>query len=181
MAFTKIVKSRLGLANIHEPNVTMGAYLADGKLHKARSVAFRINRALLNVLGWTEDRFYIGVLEGTDSDKGFLQLVLDEKGYVAARLTRGGETNQGVAISVTIERFNHYVLNECPVPSQPISFIVEGNALIIECPDWLRFNPLSVPEPEPVQQKEEKPARNPPREVVVDMSGQRRPIGKRRV
>lgn len=155
MPFVRIEKSRHGgLSSYTQPVVVMGAYLADGKAHKSRSVTFRMTRPLLDQLGWTLDdhgRIGVAVHEGTGADQGYIQLVQDEeRGY---RGSQGGSTNaedrvnQGVSISVTIERFRHYVLNECPVPSHQVNFIIDGNALIVECPDWLRYNTQSAPPP----------------------------------
>src|SRR5580765_2060661 len=153
MPFVKVVKARIGTPTGGEPVVTMGAYLADGAVHKARSVAFRMTYPLIVQLGWPlkEGRIGLGVLEGTGSDQGYLQLVVDEQhGYRASQGTREreGHTYYGLAISLTTERFRHYVLNECPVSSAPVNHIVDGDTLIIECPDWFRFNPQSVPQPQ---------------------------------
>lgn len=148
MAFVKIDKAMRASAIDDMPVVTMGAYLADGKAHKGKSITFRITRALISQLGWeiVGDKLRIGVFEGTDKDVGFLQLMPDQHGYVASC---EAETKQGASISVTYDRFKHYVLNESPVPSHNVNHIVNGNALVVECPDWLRFNPQSVPKPEP--------------------------------
>lgn len=163
MPFVRIEKSRHGgLSSYTQPVVVMGAYLADGKAHKGRSVTFRMTRPLIDQLGWIlneEGRIGVSVHEGTGTDQGYVQLVQDEQhGY---RGSQGGgnsddKANQGISISVTIERFRHYVLNECPVSSHQVNFIVDGNALIVECPDWLRYNPQSVPEPQPVVVEEPK-------------------------
>ncbi len=157
MAFVKVDKRSYYAGD--SPNITMGAYLADGKAHKAKSVAFRISYALLQQLDWPAEgsRYKIGVFEGTGKDAGFVQLMPDEAGYVATYKEHDG-SRQGVSINVTIERFKHYALNECPVPSAPANHIVEGSTLIVECPDWLRFNPQSVTEPEP--ELEQKPKQN---------------------
>jgi hypothetical protein len=151
MPFVKIEKARIGLGSLNiEPIITMGAYLADGKKHKLRSIAFRITYPLIVQLGWTikDHKLSIGINEGTGTDKGFLQLVEDELGYRGAQGHRSNKSDSfmGISVSITIERFQHYVLNECPVSAKPANHIVDGNALIVECPDWLRFNPLSVPE-----------------------------------
>jgi hypothetical protein len=132
----------------------MGTYLADGKIHKGKSVAFRISRTLVNELGWKEDedgRIRIGIFEGTDKDVGFLQLALDPRGYAGGSKGKEGH-EQGISISVSVDRFKHYVLNECPMPAAQVTHIVDGDTLVVECPDWLRFNPQSVaqsgPKPE---------------------------------
>jgi hypothetical protein len=148
MAFTRVEKLRTGLAGTTTPQVTMGAYLADGKKHKSKQISFRISRTLISQLGWeAEDgKLYIAINEGSGSDKGFLQLVPDKEGR---RVSIEADTNQGIALNTVIESYKHYVLNDCPVPTHVVNHVVDGNALIIECPDWLRYNPLSEPQPEP--------------------------------
>jgi hypothetical protein len=148
MAFVRVEKMRVGGNMPTDPQVTMGAYLADGKKHRSKQVGFRISRPLINQLGWKpeNDKLHIAINEGSGDDAGFLQLVPDPKGR---RTTIEPDTNQGIAINATADAFRHYVLNECPVSTTVVTHIVDGNALIIECPDWLRFNPLSVPQPEP--------------------------------
>lgn len=151
MAFTRVEKLRPGGWTLIEPQVTMGAYLADGKKHKSKQVSFRLSRALIAQLGWApeERKLFIAINEGSGSDKGFLQLVPDPKGR---RTTLEEASNQGVTLNSIVESFKHYVLNECPVATHVVNHIVDGNALIIECPDWLRYNPLSEPQPEPKPQ-----------------------------
>lgn len=161
MAFVKVTKSRIG-AGIHQsqPMISMGAYLADGKVHKSRSVAFRITYALIEQLGWplAEGKIGVSVLEGTGVDQGYVQLVHDDAfGYRGSQgSTDRDREHQGVSISLTAERFKHYVLNECPVVAGVVNHIVDGNVLIVECPDWLRYNPSSVPQEEKVPVQETK-------------------------
>ena len=147
MAFVKVEKLRTGGRGTLAPTVTMGAYLADGDRHKSKHVIFRLSRSLLTQLGWefTDRTINFTVNEGTDDDKGYLQIVPSEYGR---RSTVGTGEHAGLSISVAIEGFKHYVLNECPVSAAPVVYLIDDKALIIECPDWLRFNPQSVPEPE---------------------------------
>ena len=160
MAFVKVDKARR-IRGMGAPVITMGSYLADGKLHKSKSVAFRISAALVEQIGWKADdgRIRLSVFEGTDKDKGFLQLMPTEDGYAGTFRNK----SQGVSINVTIERFKHYVLNECPTSAQPVDHIIDGEALVVECPDWLRFNPQTVPEPEPAPVTELHTRRGPGR------------------
>lgn len=152
MAFIKIDKSRSTIDS-GTPLVSMGAYLADGKVHQSKSIAFRVTRKLIDDLGWkiVDNKLRIAVHEGTDTDKGFLQLVPDEKGYSGSSGSKDEEGQQGISISVSVVRFKHYVLNECPVASHVVNHIVDNGSLIIECPDWFRYNLLSEPQPEPKQ------------------------------
>ncbi len=173
MPFVKVHKARMGTPTGNEPVVTMGAYLADGTVHKGRSVAFRMTYPLVLQLGWPlkDGKIGLGVLEGTGSDQGYLQIVVDEQnGYRASQGSkdREGHTYYGLAISLTTERFKHYILNECPVTSSAVNHIVDGDTLIIECPDWFRFNPQSVSEPELKLPKVEELKRPLPRANSVD-------------
>jgi hypothetical protein len=111
---------------------------------------FRFSPNILAQLGWATDPVtLVIVLEGTGSDVGFLQIVADPRGYaVTGSKTKAGQSRN---ITVGVDRFNHYVLNEPgPIPTAPVSFVLENGYMLIECPDWLKFNPLSVPQPEPV-------------------------------
>jgi hypothetical protein len=108
-------------------------------------------------LGWDKEGTTAVVLEGTDTDVGFLQITPDPAGYsVTGKSTKSAQSR---GITVAIDRFQHYILNEAPVPTMPVQFMVEGDTLIVECPDWLRFNPLSVPQPEPVADPPPQPTR----------------------
>lgn len=151
MAFVKIDKSHRSGIGENNASVSMSAYLADGKMHKSKSVSFRISYALFLQLGWeaVDRRLRIGVFEGTDKDAGLLQLMPDPRGYASSISLNslGEESRQGVAISVTIERFRHYVLNDCPVSSTLVEHVIDDGALVIQCPDWLRFNPQSISKP----------------------------------
>lgn len=145
MAFVKIERSRSGPIGVgRTPCVTMGSYLADGKRHKSKSVSFRISRALIDIIGWpiVDHTLFLSIHEGTDADKGFLQIVPDPQG----RRTTQPTASQGFALAMIIDNFKHYVLNECPVSSTIVPHMIDDNALIVECPDWLRYNPQSVPE-----------------------------------
>jgi hypothetical protein len=146
MAFVRV-------AAIHRPRsvvdevVTMGLYLADGKKVQRKSIAFRFSRALLDKLGWAVDKStVVGVFEGIGEDIGFWQIAPDTSGYVVATKGRDSKKpNQGAAFMLNTINLQHYVLNEPgPVSAKVVQHIVEGNILIIECPDWLRFNPQSI-------------------------------------
>lgn len=147
MAFVKVEKRHTGGYNNTVAMVTMGAYLADGKVHKSRSINFRLTHLLVQQLGWevVDRKLNVAIHEGIDADKGFLQIVLDPNGRRISQTVEG----QGFSLSAIVESFKHYVLNECPMPSAPVSHVIDNGALIIECPDWLRYNPESVPQEAP--------------------------------
>ena len=154
MAFVKLDKSNRGPVFTLEERVTMAAHLGDGGPHKSKSISFRISYPLRMRLGWepVDRRIAIGVYEGTGTDRGFFQLIAEPDGYVATINSSKNKTNRqathGVSLQVTTLRMKHYVLNECPVTAHVVSHVVDGSTLIVEAPDWLRFNPLSVSEDE---------------------------------
>ena len=128
----------------------MGTYLADGKAHKTKSVNLRFTAALIKQLGWElrDNAMCIVINEGVGADKGLLQIACDWD-HPQKRKSTKGEGKQGFAISLGMESFKHYVLNECPMPTRQVSHVIDEGTIIIECPDWLRYNPQSVAEPEP--------------------------------
>ena len=148
MAFVRVEKLRRGIGSMLLPIITLGAYLADGKVHKTKSIGMRFSDPLIQQLGWKLDErsMYININEGIDDDQGYLQIVQTTEDIHARRITRsekGG--HHGIALNMGADALKHYVLNECPVPAAPATHMIDGNALLIECPDWLRYNPESVP------------------------------------
>lgn len=171
MAFVKIAKQRPGFSGVSVNAVTMGTYLADGKKHKTKSVMFRITYGLIDQLGWKYDEegsLYLMVHEGNGPDAGFLQIVQVEQSITARKISKGKEGhNQGVSLSIAASSMKHYVLNECPVSAAEVIHMVDGDALLIQCPDWLRYNPESYQEPEPAKVEVKKEPRRPPTLSVV--------------
>lgn len=171
MAFVEITKLRPSFYGHNiPPIVTMGAYLADGKKHTSKSIIFRMTNALVEQLGWTfdaDDSLYVKVHEGNGPDAGFLQIVPSEPSVGARKITRSKEASkrQGISVSISVDSMKHYVLNECPVAAAEQVFTVDGDVLIIQCPDWLRYNPQSYKEPEV---KKPTTPRPPTLEVVGD-------------
>lgn len=155
MAFVRVDKYRQIVGATTSPIVTMGAYLADGKRHASKSVMIRISRPLVTLLGWEviDRTLYINVNEGTGSDKGYLQVTQTTPGAAHSRRmtfsVSDAEQKQGLAVSLVTDSFKHYVLNECPVSAAVVEHMIDDGALIIECPDWLRFDPTTEKEPEP--------------------------------
>lgn len=133
MAFEEIVKG----SKFAVKSVTMAARLHDGKTGK--HVAFNIPINLLVEIGW-QDNQGIEVHEGTGSDAGFLLLRPGKNGYKGYRATDNSAT---LHMKVLITRFKSYVLNECPVEASEVQFSADNAGIIVQCPDWLRFNPQS--------------------------------------
>jgi hypothetical protein len=143
MAFVRI-KPKKSTGRGAADSVSMGAYLADGKDISRKSVVFRFSRSVVEQLGWDKEGTTAVVLEGTDTDVGFLQITPDPAGYsVTGKSTKSAQSR---GITVAIDRFQHYILNEAPVPTMPVQFMVEGDTLIVECPE-----PVADPPPQPTR------------------------------
>jgi hypothetical protein len=52
--------------------------------------------------------------------------------------------------SITAAKLKHYVLNDDSVPVDATEFTIDekDQTILIQCPDWLRYNSLSYQEPE---------------------------------
>jgi hypothetical protein len=173
MAFLQVNKSRQFLGKEAAPTIYMAAYLGGDKQAKSKAIAFRMTISLINALGWeiVDRRVRLALFEGTGSDAGFLQLTPHPNGYTAVQgkhKEEGGSNSTGLGFTVTMARMKYYVLNECPVSSHEVNYVIDGNNLIIECPDWLRANlqameaagvgaPKPIPEPEPEPERKRTP------------------------
>jgi len=180
MAFVKVSKSAVG-SKFSVPEIRMGSHLQSNKVN--RGIYFSISASVVEQAKWilvgtdsgTREKANIDVLEGTGDDAGFLMLVQtsDGTGYSVGREKSKG---MSVAFAVSYARMKHYVLNELPIEPHSVNFTIEAdNSILIECPDWLRYNPLSVKEEAP-------PSPPPPTATVHDMRlnrQERRAIGKR--
>jgi hypothetical protein len=71
-------------------------------------------------------------------------------------------------MNASFTRFRHYIINEVPTPLMDVEFTYDAKdkTVLIQCPDWLRYNPLSVPQPAVVEEK--KPVSPPTKAVVKD-------------
>ena len=156
MPFVEVIKSRNRWALSAEPQLTMAAYLADGKNFKGKSVGFRLTRSLVDALGWelTEKSISIKVNEGIGDDAGFLQLLRGEPGFLASTSYANKSGTQGISFSSIDKNFKHYVLNECPVPAVIVQFDIIKDTLLVACPDWLRYDPTTVTEDQLPPKKE---------------------------
>ena len=187
MAFNKVSKSSAGGQSWRkEPSVRMSAYKRQDDSMK-QSVAFFINEALIEAIGWKLESptrgdpkrriTYIDLHEGTGDDIGYLLLSPaenKEKGYVFGVSKAEART---FSLNITIARLRHYVLSPdlpelCDVE---FTYAAEDKTILIECPSWLRFNPLSVPQERTPSKPEVKTAQtklpNKKREVDIEIEG----------
>lgn len=168
MAFAKIIKSSTG-SHSSEPQIRMGSRMQSSTVQK-RSIYIAISRVIAAEAGWTvTEQFYdskadaskrmhvrVAINEGTGEDAGFLLLTEDENGYVLGS-NKGQHFGYSLAAGVTATRFKHYVLNDVSQDIEPesVEYTVDAKerSVLIQCPDWLRYNPLSVPTPEPLKKE----------------------------
>lgn len=159
MTFVRVERSRKIIREFGAI-VTLGLYLADGVKFKGRSVVFTLSRSVIATLGWevVDNRIRVAVYEGVGKDEGFLQVQPFEEGYLASAGNKGNDDTP-LRFSIVANRLQHYTLNDSQANSRAVQYAVDGNSLLIECPEWLKFNPLTAPpEPEP----EPKPVVLPP-------------------
>ena len=145
MAFVRVAATHRQRSMPGE-SVTMGLYLADGKTVQRKSVGFRLSRALLDKLGWAGDTTTtVSVYEGVGEDVGFWQIAPDKDGYKLTPKREGKSRDHGRSFLVNAASFKHYVLNDPgPLSAKTVAHFVEDGRLLIECPNWLKFNPQSV-------------------------------------
>jgi hypothetical protein len=181
MPFAQVKKSSVG-SPIHVNEIRMGWHKAAPNSNtKTRTLYFSIARSVIDEVGWDitetgeDDKKLptcsVGLMEGTHSEAGFLMMV-EDKSHNGYRLggSRALSSAAAFAFGITLSRLKHYVLNNLEDEEQPrsVEFTVdaEEHTILIECPDWLRYNPLSVeplPQPEP-----EPPEPEPKMKVTID-------------
>ena len=171
MAFIKVQKSTIGTSHKagNREEIRMGSRFQSAK-QSSRSIYVAITRAVIERVGWTthtdNGRISIGIAvhEGTHEDAGFWMLMEDPRGYHASSSKTG--IAQSFGFGVSMPRLQHYVLNDVSheTSPEPVQFdINEPEHTILICmPDWLRYNPTSVPDiPKPKLVPE-------PDELVID-------------
>jgi hypothetical protein len=177
MAFVKIDTHRHFSKAYAEP-VAMGIYSSNGKDIKSRSVVFRIALDLCDQLWPTPDGEFLrlAVYEGTGKDAGFLQVHQDPLGY-KVRHNKTHRTLSAYTISVVAVKFLYYTLNDTEAQLAPVQHVVDGNTLIVQCPDWLRVNPLTQPVVDEAHHLRATPP-PPPKPTQPAMAQMKRPRGR---
>jgi len=190
MAFVKISKSAVGARNLSVAELRMGSHLHTGQeTGIPRGIYISMTPALVRQVGWAVEEVAsqrtnktgetyvraicrITIHEGIGEDRGFLMLVEDENGY-SLGTTRSVNTSYNTNIAA--QALSHYVLNEVPVPPALVQFTVDEKekTILVECPDWLRYNPLSVPASDTADTgtNKGKAVASHGQEVVVDLPG----------
>ena len=170
MAFVKLDKgARRSRSGITE--VRLGAYR--GK--QGRVVYISISLGAIEQAGWTINeseantkRKTVNVMinEGVGEDAGFWLLTEDDEfGYIlGADHARSGS----LVTSIQIARLKHYVLNDEHISVEPVEATVDEkeHTILIQCPDWIRYNSQSYQEPDkpklvltPPPKEDKKPSR----------------------
>jgi hypothetical protein len=117
---------------------------------------FTIARSIVAKLGWDDsnNRVRVAVYEGVREDSGFFMIQPSDQGYLASAGNKGTSVTP-LRFSLIARRLRHYTLNDTKADSQVVPHMIDGNSLIVECPDWLRINPLSGKPEAPVEVKPE--------------------------
>ena len=175
MAFVKLDK---GMRRVRDgiTEVRLGAYR--GK--QGRVVYISISAAAIEAAGWTvkqsetnTKRKTVNVMinEGVGDDAGFWLLTEDDEfGYALG----ADHTNSGaLCSSILVARFKHYLLNDEHVSVNPVEATVDEkeHTILVQVPDWIRYNPQSYTEPPKLvltPPKEDKKPSRPTIRVVVD-------------
>lgn len=166
MPFTRILKSA---RTLHAPNayeIRMASHLHQGK-DKPRGIYFSISEEVIRDLGWDtmpsvvspeRKTCKIEIQEGVGKDAGFLLFTapMDKLSTPYLFGTAKGSSRAFIT-QVSITRIKHYVLNEVPALSTVVEFTIDEKerTILVQCPDWLRYNPLSYQEPEPEPKQEQ--------------------------
>jgi hypothetical protein len=189
MAFVKVNKSSVGAFNYGLPIIRMGSHLQSEK-QSSRAIYFSVTRPVIEQAGWkisgikgSDDRVAVAIAvhEGTGTDAGFLLLEEEEGGYRLGA-TRADKQTHSFAMNVSVSRLKHYVVNDPLIEKsvQEVEFTVDEkeHTVLIQCPDWLRYNPLSVQEePDPVEEYVEPPP--PPTPPLTLNREERRRLAKK--
>lgn len=182
MAFVKLPKG-FKRVKTDELDVRMGSH----RTKVGRTLYLAISEGTVETLGWQVNRsesgkhrrvVRIAINEGVGEDAGFLQITEDiDIGY-----TLGADhKNAGsYATNLVATRLQHYLLNDDDVHVEKVEFSLDEKekAILIQCPDWLRYNPQSYQEPErpkleltPPPKKEDKKSSRPTLSVVDSDTG----------
>jgi hypothetical protein len=166
MAFVKVNKSPRGVNYGNDPVIRMGTHLQGTKT--PRSVYMSISLSVLDQLGWPyapeegeRARCTIAVHEGTHEDAGFFMLVRDPSGYTFGGANSKEEARSALVTNIAVTKLRHYAVND-PVmehPPENVEFTIDEKegTILVQLPDWLRYNPASVPEPAPVKVEKKDP------------------------
>ena len=198
MAFVKVSKSNTGNSYTSgAEEIRLGYHLASGGNRGGRSLYVTVTRSLAEKLGWEINTLDTGrhtvlvtIHEGTYEDAGFLMFENTETGYTLGTNAAVSGSNHSFSASISITRIRHYAVND-PTEEKltgACEYVInDDNTLLVQCPDWLRYNPASVPEQpvvvEPVKVKEVLPIEDdepPPTKPKLQLNREdRRRIAKR--
>ena len=135
---------------VTDPIIRMGSQLANGK--HPRLVSISISKPALASVGFTtfsettNTRCRMRIDEGWGSDAGFWLFtpLPYDTAELAYACTSGKSSASALQIAIAMSAITHYVLNEKPIDMHDIEFSAQDKSLLVECPDWLRYNPQSL-------------------------------------
>lgn len=153
MPFVSVEKTTRGSFRADVFEVRMSAHL-QSKKGTSRGIYISMSRAVVDQVGWKRLTDtpravrYVLVQEGVGDDAGFLMVMEGDQGN-GYSLGISNKEGQAFSVSVSATKLKHYVLNEVPAPSAPVEFTVDekDHTILIQCPEWLRYNSLSYTEP----------------------------------
>lgn len=151
MPFVELHKSRqnVGAAQLSEPNM---AITVDTK--GVQHVYIRLPRALVhqvwgNMLVNEGRSVILGVLEGTDTDTGFIMLAHNPRGYTfsasAYAKADGTPSESAFTCKVNLDTFKAHAPNMTPQAPTTVQYSIDGPAVLIQLPPW--FVPATKVEP----------------------------------
>ena len=183
MAFVKVNKSPRGMNYANDPIIRMGTHLQGAKT--PRSVYMSISLSVLDTMGWSyapEDgeraRCSVAVHEGTHGDAGFFMLAHDTSGYTFGGANNNEHARSALVANIAVTKLRHYAVNDPLIehPPEQVEFTIDEKegTILVQVPDWLRYNPASVPEPELVVEEYVEPPKAKPRTTPVPLTKQPR-------
>lgn len=168
----------------NDPIIRMGTHLQGSKT--PRSVYMSISLSVLDQMGWSytpeEDeraRCSIAVHEGTHEDAGFFMLERDPSGYTFGGANNNKEARSALVSNIAVTKLRHYAVNDPLMehPPEHVEFTIDEKegTILIQLPDWLRYNESSVPDPEPeVYIEPPPPPKSKPKTSPVPLNRQQR-------
>lgn len=157
MAFVKLEKSTRGGFHQDAVEIRMGAHL-QSKQGTSRGIYFSASERVIEQVGWkigkgtrgTERQVCnVDIQEGVGEDAGFLLLSPSADMHNSYALGTTNDAARSYSMSISTVKLKHYVLNEVPVPTHPVEFTIDekDHSILIQCPDWLRYDPATYVEP----------------------------------
>lgn len=90
----------------------------------------------------------LGLLEGTDTDAGFIMLVHNPRGYTfsASSYAKADGTPSHAAFvsKIDLSTFKSYIPNITPQLPTEMEYSIDGQAMLLQMPQWFVYTPKVV-------------------------------------